>query len=129
LHEAINFPNEQIRYMNIDLQFLKSISFKEKILSVVILALVWGGVVVAVLLSWLRIIEDPGTFFWGCIAGSIVLAYLALKKKKLDLVSLLTPVYAIIIFTGLEIAPNLLLQVLYAASITVLVIRLHMRFS
>jgi len=129
LHEDINFPNEQIRYMNIDLQFLKSLSFKEKILSVVILVLVWGGIALAVLLSWLHIIEDPGTFFWGCIAGSLVLAYLALKKKKLDLVSLLTPIYAIIIFTGLEITPNLLLQVLYAASITILLVRIHTRFS
>jgi hypothetical protein len=115
--------------MNIDLQVLKSLSHKEKILSAAVLALVWGGIVVAVILSDLRIIEDPGTFFWGCIAGSIVLAYLAVKKKKLDLVSLLTPVYAVIIFTCLDITPNLLLQVLYAASITFLLIRIHQRYS
>ncbi len=115
--------------MDIDLQVLKSLPIKEKILSALVLALVWGGIVVAVLLSWLRIIEDPGTFFWGCIAGSVVLAYLAVKKKKLDIVSLLTPVYAIIIFTCLDITPNLLLQGLYAASITALLVRIHQRFS
>lgn len=115
--------------MNIDLQVLRSLSRKEKILSVAVLALVWGGIAVAVMLSRLGIIEDPGTFFWGCIAGSFALAYLAVKKKKLDIVSLLTPVYAVIIFTSLDIAPNLLLQTLYAASITALLFRIHLRFS
>jgi hypothetical protein len=129
LHEAINYPDERIRSMNIDLQVLKSLSLKEKILSAVVLALVWGGIAVAMILSWLRIIDDPGTFFWGCIAGSFALAYLAVKKKKLDIVSLLTPVYGIIIFTCLDVTPNLLLQALYAASITALLIRIHQRFS
>lgn len=111
------------------LQVLQSLSWKEKILTAVILLLVWGGIVVAVTLSHYGIISDPGTFFWGCIAGTLVLSYLSLKKEKLDVVSLLTPVYAVIIFTALEIPPTLFLQILFAASITALVIRLHMQFS
>jgi hypothetical protein len=109
-------------------QDMLSLSLKEKILTAVILIFVWGGIVVAIALSRIGIIQDPGTFFWGCIAGSVVLAYLAIKKKKLDVVSLLTPVYAVIIFTCLDIAPNLLLQGLYAASITILLVRIHQRF-
>lgn len=108
---------------------VRSLPLKEKTLSLIVLGLVWGGIGTALILSWMGIISDPGSFFWGCIAGSFVLAYLALQKKQLDMVSLLTPVYAIIIFTCLDINPNLLLQVLYAASITVLLIRIHMNYS
>jgi hypothetical protein len=101
----------------------------ERTLTIIILLLVWGGIAVAVLLSALRLIDDPGSFFWGCIAGSFILAYLARIKKKLDFVSLLTPVYALITFMGLEIKPTLLLQTLFAASLTVLLYRLHISFS
>lgn len=106
-----------------------SLPGKEKTVTILVLLLVWGGVLSAITLSLQGIIKDPGSFFWGCIAGSFALSYLALIKKKLDIVSLLTPVYAIISFMGLEIQPNLLLQILFAASMTVLVIRLHLRFS
>ena len=102
---------------------------RERTLTILILILLWGGVAAAVLLSALRIIEDPGSFFWGCIAGSFALAYLARIKKKLDVVSLLTPVYAVISFMGLELQPNMTLQTLFAASLTVLIYRLHMQFS
>jgi uncharacterized membrane protein YjjP (DUF1212 family) len=106
-----------------------SLSRREQILSILVLFLLWGGVAAAVLLSQGGIIDDPGTFFWGCILGSFVDAYLAYGKKKRDIVSMLTPVYAIIIFMGLELAPTLFLQVLYAGSLTVLLYRLHMNFS
>lgn len=102
---------------------------RERILTCLVLALLWGGVCVSVGLFVLSATTDPGSFFWGGIAGSIVLAYLAFIKKKKDIVSLLTPVYAVIIFTGLEIPSNILLQVLFAASLTILVVRLHIRFS
>jgi hypothetical protein len=106
-----------------------SLPGREQVLSIVVLFLLWGGIAAAVLLSQHGIIGDAGSFFWGCILGSFVLAYLAYGKKKRDIVSLLTPVYAIIIFMGLEIAPTLFLQFLYAGSLTVLMYRLHVDFS
>lgn len=108
---------------------LSDLTLKEKILSLIVLIFVWGGIGAAILLSSLRMIGDPGSFFWGCIAGSVVLSYLAFQKKKKDLVSLLTPVYAVIIFMGLEIIPNLVLQTLFAITITLLLIRLHIRYT
>lgn len=110
-------------------QIWASLSAKELLVSTLILILLWGGIAAAILLSRFQIINDPGTFYWGCIAGSFVLAYLAYCKKKQDFVSLLTPVYAIIIFLGLEIQPNLYTQALYAGSLTILLIRLHANFS
>jgi hypothetical protein len=67
----------------------------------------------------------------GCFLASCVLAYLAYQKPKKDIVSLLTPLYAVLIFFNGSIEPTLLLpiQVLYAASLTVLVFRLNARFS
>ena len=102
---------------------------RERTLTILVLLLMWGGIAAAVLLSTLHYIDDPGSFFWGCIVGSFVLAYLARIKKKLDIVSILTPVYSVIMFLGLEIKPNMVLQTLYAASVTVLLYRLHLQFS
>lgn len=106
-----------------------SLPTRERILTYLVLALLWGGVCTSVGLFALSATNDPGSFIWGAIAGSFVLAYLAFIKKKRDIVSLLTPVYAMIIFTGLELPSNLLLQILFAASLTILVVRLHIRFS
>jgi hypothetical protein len=107
----------------------KSLPVRERTITLLIILLLWGGIATAIFLAYIKVIADPGTFFWGCIGGSILLAYLATLKPKMDLVSLLTPIYALIIFMGLEIPTNLFLQTLYAASLTVLIWRLHMRFS
>ena len=111
------------------LQLWNSLPKRERTLTILILLLLWGGIAAAFLLSAFHFIGDPGNFYWGCIAGSFVLAYLARIKKKLDIVSLLTPVYAVISFMGLEIQPNMVLQTLYAASLTILIYRLHKQFS
>jgi uncharacterized membrane protein YjjP (DUF1212 family) len=124
-------PDEESnRSMNsVFLQKWDSLPARERTLTLLILILMWGGIASAVLLAALGVINDPGTFFWGCLFGSVLLAYLAYTKKKKDIVALLTPVYAVIIFMGLEITPNLALQTVFAASLTVLIWRLHMRFS
>ena len=64
----------------------------------------------------------------GCVLGSIAIAVLALRKKKKDIVSLCTPIFAVIIFITPWRPPDLLMQVLYAATLTALVIRLEKRF-
>ncbi len=110
-------------------QIWGSLSKREQTLSILTLILLWGGIAAAMLLSRFEIIEDAGGFFWGGIAGSFTLAYLAYNKKKQDFVSLLTPIYAIIIFLGLEIQPTILTQILYVGSLTVLLYRLHANFS
>ncbi|HWQ66439.1 MAG TPA: hypothetical protein VN372_06175 [Methanospirillum sp.] len=106
-----------------------ALSNREQILTYIVLFLLWGGIIVSIFLAFAGITSDPGSFFWGCLAGSVVLSYLAYIKKKMDIVSLLTPVYAVIIFLGLEIPVNLGLQIMFAGSLTILIIRLHTRFS
>jgi hypothetical protein len=74
-------------------------------------------------------LQTPSIGIAGCILGSAVLAAIAIYKPKKDIVSLLTPMYAIIIFFGLEQAPTIWTQILFAASITILAIRLEKKFN
>ena len=99
-------------------------------LSLAIPAVSFAGIGLAVLLQSAGLIPDAGGFFWGSVAGGFMLGYLAYLEPRRDIVSLLAPLYAIIIFVvPLETKPTLLLQVLFALSITILVVRLHFRFS
>jgi hypothetical protein len=81
------------------------------------------------LIGWATDISAIGIA--GCVLASFLLAYLAYLKPKKDIVSLLTPLYAVLIFFNDSFDPTLLLpiQTLYAASITILVLRLNARFS
>lgn len=91
-------------------------------------ALSWGGVLAGILLPFSPPYLPFGNI--GCVLSSIVIAVLALRKQRKDIVSLCTPIFALIIFiTPLETSPGILMQVLYAATITALVIRLEKRFS
>jgi hypothetical protein len=87
----------------------------------------FGGVVVSQIAP--PILSAAGIA--GCFLASFLLALLAYRKPKKDIVSLLTPLYAVLIFANPDFDPMLLLQiqVLYAASLTVLVLRLNARFS
>jgi hypothetical protein len=99
-------------------------------LAISIPAVSFGGILVAIALQQGGQIPDAGKFAWGCIAGSILLAYLAYIKPRRDIVSLCAPLYALLMFIApLEIQPNLILQALFAASLTILAVRLQLRFS
>ena len=71
---------------------------------------------------------DPGV--WGNIIGSFIIAGIAYIKPRRDIVSLLTPVYALIIFLADDqIRGLLVLQVMYAITLTILAIRLEKLYS
>jgi hypothetical protein len=90
----------------------------------------FGGIPVAIALANAGLITNPGAFAWGCVIGSVLLAYLAYLKPRRDIVSLFAPLYAVLIFVvPMELQPNLLMQLLFAASLTVLVVRLNRSFS
>jgi hypothetical protein len=76
-----------------------------------------------------QVLQTPSIGIAGCIIGSVVLAAIAFFKPKRDIVSLLTPMYAIIIFYGLEMPPTIWTQILFAMSITILAIRLEKKFN
>jgi hypothetical protein len=91
-------------------------------------AFAWGGILAGFLLSFLPL----GSL--GCVLGSVAIAALAFTRKRKDIVSLCTPIFAVIIFVAPLVAtlgtpPGLLMQVLYAATLSALVIRLEKRFQ
>jgi len=66
----------------------------------------------------------------GCVVASWVLAYLAWIRPKKDIVALSTPVYSFIfIAVPTDIFSSVILQILYAISLTVLLVRLKYRFG
>ena len=101
----------------------------QKILSILALCLPWAGLGFSYLLDSMGIIENPGEFIWGLVLGSFVLCALALLFEKKDIVAILTPVYTVIIFFSMELPWTILLQVLYACTLTVLLWRLLTKFG
>ncbi|MGA2935129.1 MAG: hypothetical protein ABSD81_08260 [Methanomicrobiales archaeon] len=92
----------------------------------VVPALAWGGILARVLLPF----PPPYISFgaYGCVLGSIAIAVLAIRKKKKDIVSLCTPIFAFFIFNPMAPTPDFLIELLYAATLTALLIRLEKRF-
>jgi hypothetical protein len=69
-------------------------------------------------------------FSIGCMAASCILAYLAWIRPRKDIVSLSTPLYAFIFFVvPTDFMAGLVLQLLYAASLSILLLRLKRRFG
>lgn len=109
---------------------IPKLSQRELIISAAIPLVSFGGTGLGLLLENVKIIADAGTFYWGSIAASFLLAYLAYNKPRRDIVSILAPMYAVIIFLlAIEVSPTVILQLLFDASLTVLMIRLNIRFS
>ena len=108
---------------------IRGLTLLQKILSVLALCLPWAGFGFSYLLNSMGIIGNPGDFIWGCVFGSFVLCALALLFEKKDIVSILTPVYTLIIFFGMELPWTILLQVLYACTLTFLLWRLLTKFG
>jgi hypothetical protein len=91
-------------------------------------ALSWGGILAGMLLPF----SPPWLPFGsiGCVLASLAIAAIALTRHRKDIVSLCTPIFALLIFIiPLETPPGILMQVLYAATISALAIRLEKRFA
>jgi len=66
----------------------------------------------------------------GGFLASCLLAYLAWHRPRKDIVSLTTPLYGFLfLVTAIDYYSGVLLQLFYAVGLTILVIRLHYRFS
>ncbi|MCX6694267.1 MAG: hypothetical protein NT074_06945 [Methanomicrobiales archaeon] len=89
----------------------------------------FGGIGVSLILWYTGILSEAGQFVWGSVISSFLLAILAYRLPRLDIVALLAPAYAIIILVvPMEFTPTLLLQVVFAVSMTILLARLLIRF-
>lgn len=90
----------------------------------------FGGALIAILLWTLAVQADLRITILGCVLASWVLAYLAWIRPKKDIVSLTTPIYS---FVFLAVPTDnfsvIILELLYAASLSILLLRLKYRFS
>jgi hypothetical protein len=90
----------------------------------------FGGIVIAFFFLSQGNVQDIRIAASGCIIASFILAYLAWIRPKKDIVALTTPLYAIILFVlPSELIPDLILPILYAISLTILLVRLKYRFG
>ncbi|MGC9435708.1 MAG: hypothetical protein ACP5C4_06470 [Methanomicrobiales archaeon] len=91
-------------------------------------ALAFGGILLEIGAPGIPVPIGAGGL--GCVAGSVVLAVLALKKPKKDLVSLFVPMFAVIIFVLPSVfETGLVMQVLFALTLAAVAYRLEVRFS
>ncbi|MDK2975452.1 MAG: hypothetical protein PWP08_1823 [Methanofollis sp.] len=66
---------------------------------------------------------------WANVVASFLLCAYAYTRPKKDLVSLLAPMYAVIIFLAGDFSTGPIMQVLFAASISILAVRVEKRFQ
>jgi len=90
----------------------------------------FGGAFFGILIWIYDIAVDVHISITGCLLASCVLAYLAWIRPEKDLVALTTPLYSVI-FLGfpLDALSTVVLEVLYAVSLSILLVRLRRRFG
>ncbi len=93
-------------------------------------ALSFGGALLGIILVQAGVTLDSRFPSLGCVFASCALAYLAWLRPRKDIVALSTPIYSIIFFVvPLESLPGIVLMLLYAVSLTLLLVRLKYRFG
>ena len=105
---------------------LQDLSAKKKIWVVVPLVS-FAGIIIGFLFN-----ENPVMGYFGvagCIISSFILGGMAFVNEKKDIVALLAPLYAIIIFNPWsEFNTGYVMQVLYSLTILVVTVRFVLRF-
>jgi hypothetical protein len=90
----------------------------------------FGGALVAIISFSQGLLLDFRYPALGCVLASFVLAYCAWIRPKKDIVALSTPIYSLIFFVvPTEYMSGIILQLLYAVSLTILLVRLKYRFG
>ena len=89
-----------------------------------------GGALCAIVFSRSGSSIDIRFFAIGCVLGSVILAYLAWIRPQKDIVALSTPIYSFLFFVApSDMSVTIFLELLYAVSLTILLIRLNLRFG
>ena len=103
---------------------------RQREIAIAIPLISFGGIAMGVMLQLAGVIPDAAEFWYGPAIGGFLLGYLAWLKPRLDIVSICAPVFAVmILIVPLDTKPSLLIVILFAISITILLIRLEKRFS
>ena len=102
----------------------------QRLLEFLVPILAFGPALLGVILWYHGLALNYSLFSAGCVLASLILAYLAWIRPRKDLVSLTTPLYALIFFAGSsDSLASLILQLFLAAGLVVLLIRLKRRFG
>ena len=116
--------------MTVSEKILKPDSNKQRYLELAVPLLSFGATSAGVLLWNMGYLINFQYFAIGSVVASCILAYLAYIRPKKDIVALSTPIYAFIFFVvPTEFMSGLVLQMLYAISLTLLLVRLKYRFG
>lgn len=77
------------------------------------------------------LVDHPlwGIGLWANVVASFMLCAYAYTRTRKDVVALLAPMYAVIIFLVGDFSTGPIMQVLFAASISVLAVRVEKRFQ
>lgn len=106
--------------------FLQNISAKKKTWIVVPLVS-FAGIIIGFIFDGTPVLGDFGIA--GCIISSFILGGMAFINEKKDILALLAPLYAIIIFNPWsEYNTGYVMQVLYSLTILVVAVRFVSRF-
>jgi hypothetical protein len=90
----------------------------------------FGGAFLAIFSGMQGIVLDFHYSALGCVLASCMLAYLAWLRPRKDIVALSTPIYSFIFFVvPTDISVGILLELVYAVSLTILLVRLKYRFG
>lgn len=103
---------------------------RQREIAIAIPLISFAGIAIGVILQLAGVIPDAAEFWYGPAIGAFLLGYLAWLKPRLDVVSICAPVFAVmILIVPLDTKPGLLIVILFAISITILLVRLEKRFS
>jgi len=103
---------------------------RQREIAIAIPIISFAGIAIGVILQLAGVIPDAAEFWYGPAIGAFLLGYLAWLKPRLDVVSICAPIFAVMILVvPLDTKPGLLIVILFAISITILLIRLEKRFS
>ncbi|HDQ08343.1 MAG TPA: hypothetical protein ENN44_06140 [Methanoculleus sp.] len=95
---------------------------------IIVPAIAFAGIILGLVFSGVPILSNTGIF--ACMIAAFVLGALALRKPRRDIVALLVPVFAVIIFNPWgEFNTGPAVQILFAGTLIVVGWRLEKRFS
>ncbi|WOF16206.1 hypothetical protein F1737_05535 [Methanoplanus sp. FWC-SCC4] len=87
----------------------------------------FAGIIIGMLFGGNEILGYAGVA--GCVVASFVLGFIAYTIPKKDIVSIIAPMYAILIFNPWsEFSIGLTMQILYAVTIFAIAYRLEKKF-
>ncbi len=105
-----------------------SLSIDNPRLWLIVPVISFAGIILGFVLSGVPVLENSGVY--SCVIASFILGVMAFLKPRRDIVALLVPLFAVLIFNPWSAyTTGPVTQVLFAGTITVVAWRLEKKFS